>query len=58
MKMAWQRPVRTTDAEMNLEHHYDRSRVDAARDHCVATMRAALGQEQFPTVLKRLPPRR
>ena len=58
MKAAWQRPVRTTDAEMNLEHHYDRSRVDAARDHCVATMRAALGQEQFPTVLKRLPPRR
>ncbi|MEV6348980.1 hypothetical protein [Actinoplanes sp. NPDC051851] len=44
MKTAWQKPVRTTDAEMNLEHHYGRDRVDAARDHCVATMRAALGQ--------------
>jgi hypothetical protein len=43
LKAAWQRPVRTTDAEMNLEEHYDRRRVDRARDQCVATMRAALG---------------
>jgi hypothetical protein len=42
MKMAWQKPVRATDAEMNLEQHYDRARVDSARDGCVATMRAAL----------------
>jgi hypothetical protein len=48
MKDAWRKPVRTTDAEMNLEHHYDRTRVDAARDHCVATMRAALGQVPPP----------
>jgi hypothetical protein len=44
MKVAWQKPLRQTDPEMNLEEHYDRSRVDAARDHCVETMRAALGQ--------------
>jgi hypothetical protein len=44
MKTAWQKPLRTTDAEMNLENHYDRERVDRARDHCVRTMRAALGQ--------------
>ncbi|GAA2628463.1 hypothetical protein [Paractinoplanes durhamensis] len=49
MKTAWQRPLRTTDAEMNLEKHYDRVRVDAARDHCVATMRAALDREPFRT---------
>lgn len=42
MKAAWRKPVRTTDAEMNLDEHYGRARVDAARDHCVATMRAAL----------------
>jgi hypothetical protein len=42
MKAAWQKPVRTTDAEMNLEQHYDRAQVDSARDRCVATMRAAL----------------
>ena len=53
MKTAWQKPVRTTDAEMNLENHYDRTRVDLARDHCVATMRAALGQGRFPTMPKR-----
>lgn len=46
MKTAWQQPLRTTDAEMNLENHYDRTRVDAARDRCVTTMRAALGQRQ------------
>jgi hypothetical protein len=46
MKTAWQKPLRTTDAEMNLEHHYDRERVDAARDRCVETMRAALGQRR------------
>jgi hypothetical protein len=44
MKEAWQKPVRTTDAEMNLENHYDRERVDTARKRCVETMRAALGQ--------------
>jgi hypothetical protein len=49
MKEAWQRPVRTTDAEMNLEHHYDRTRVDRARDHCVEVMRESLGQQRFPT---------
>jgi hypothetical protein len=57
MKEAWQKPVRTTDAEMNLEQHYDRSRVDRARDHCVETMRAALGQGRFPAPPKRLPGR-
>ncbi|GIF03398.1 hypothetical protein [Actinoplanes siamensis] len=55
MKAAWQKPLRTTDAEMNLEKHYDRRRVDRARDHCVATMRAALGQGRFPAAPKRLP---
>lgn len=49
MKTAWQKPLRTTDAAMNLEKHYDRGRVDVARDHCVATMRAALFQSRFPT---------
>jgi hypothetical protein len=55
MKAAWQKPLRTTDAEMNLEKHYDRGRVDAARDRCVATMRASLGRGRFPTPAKRLP---
>jgi hypothetical protein len=55
MKTAWQRPVRTTDAEMNLEEHYDRTRVDLARDRCVATMRAALERGRFPDVPKRSP---
>jgi hypothetical protein len=49
MKSAWQKPLRTTDAEMNLEERYDRKRVDCARDHCVATMRAALGRRRLPT---------
>jgi hypothetical protein len=57
MKAAWQKPLRTTDAEMNLEQHYDRRRVDVARDHCVTTMRAALGQGRFPLPVKRLPAR-
>ena len=57
MKAAWQKPLRTTDAEMNLEEHYDRQDVDRFRDHCVATMRAALGQGRFPTAPKRLPRR-
>jgi hypothetical protein len=57
MKTAWQKPLRTTDAEMNLEEHYARNRVDPARDHCVATMRAALGQGHFPVAPKRLPGR-
>jgi hypothetical protein len=57
MREAWQKPLRATDAEMNLEHHYDRSRVDRARDHCVATMRAALGQGRFPVAPRRLPGR-
>ncbi|WP_045747365.1 hypothetical protein [Actinoplanes rectilineatus] len=48
MKKAWQKPVRTTDAEMNLEEHYGRARVDLARDHCVGTMRAALGLGRYP----------
>lgn len=52
MKAAWQKPLRTTDAEMNLEDRYSRKRVDFARDHCVATMRAALGQGRSPTVPK------
>lgn len=52
MKAAWQKPLRTTDAEMNLEERYSRKRVDFARDHCVATMRAALGQGRSPTVPK------
>jgi hypothetical protein len=56
MKTAWQKPLRTTDADMNLEQHYDRGRVDAARDRCVATMRAVLGKGTFPPLPKRLPP--
>jgi hypothetical protein len=48
MKTAWQKPVRITDAEMNLEEHYDRSRVDHARAHCVATMRAVLRHRRIP----------
>ena len=52
MKAAWQKPVRTTDAEMNLEERYSRKRVDCARDQCVATMRAALGQGRSPTAPK------
>lgn len=57
MKQAWQKPLRTTDADMNLEQHYDRRRVDAARDRCVVTMRAALGRGSFPAPPKRLPGR-
>lgn len=57
MKEAWQKPLRTTDAEMNLEQHYDRTRVDRARDHCVETMRAALGQGNFPAAPRRVPGR-
>ena len=57
MKAAWQKPLRTTDAEMNLEEHYDRKRVDRARDHCVATMRAALGQGRFPAAPRQRPGR-
>lgn len=57
MKAAWQKPLRTTDAEMNLEHHYGRERVDRARDHCVATMRAALERGHFPEPPKQLPGR-
>jgi hypothetical protein len=50
MKEAWTKPVRTTDPEMNLDVHYGRARVDAARDRCVATMRAALGQGHLPGI--------
>lgn len=49
MKEAWQKEVRSTDAEMNLETGYNRNRVDLARDRCVATMRAELGHGRFPT---------
>jgi hypothetical protein len=49
MKAAWQKPLRTTDAEMNLNEHYSRRCVDGARDNCVATMRTALGQGRSPT---------
>jgi hypothetical protein len=52
MKAAWQKPLRITDAEMNLEERYSRKRVDCARDHCVATMRAALGQGRSPAAPK------
>jgi hypothetical protein len=55
MKTAWQQPVRTTDEEMNLEAYYDRERVDRARDHCVATMRAAHGQGRYPKPPLQLP---
>jgi hypothetical protein len=44
MKTAWQKPLRTTDAEITLEEHYARNRVGPARDHCVATMRAGLSR--------------
>jgi hypothetical protein len=52
MKAAWQKPLRTTDAEMNLEERYSRKRVDYARNHCVAIMREALGQGRSPTAPK------
>ena len=52
MKAAWQKPLRITDAEMNLEDRYSRKRVDFARDRCVATMRTALGQGRSPTAPK------
>jgi hypothetical protein len=55
MKTAWQKPVRVEDAEMNLEEHYDRKRVDHARDHCVATMRAVLRHRRVPVAQKPLP---
>lgn len=42
MKTAWQEPVRTSDAEMNLQEHYDRAHLNRARDRCVATMRVAV----------------
>ncbi|GAB7038642.1 hypothetical protein JCM9533A_24920 [Catenuloplanes niger JCM 9533] len=51
MKQAWRKSVRTSDAEMNLEEHYERKRVDSARDYCVATMRATLGRGRFPAAL-------
>ncbi|GIE80496.1 hypothetical protein Aph02nite_64460 [Actinoplanes philippinensis] len=54
MKAAWQKPLRTSDAEMNLEKHYDRSRVDTARDRCVLTMRAALGRGAFPAPARQI----
>ncbi|WP_143267644.1 hypothetical protein [Amycolatopsis alba] len=56
MKTAWQKPVRVDDAAMNLEEHYDRKRVDHARDHCVATMRAVLGHRRIPAALPYEPP--
>ena len=52
MKAAWQKPLRTTDAEMNLEERYSRKRVDYARNHYVAIMREALGQGRSPTAPK------
>ncbi|MGW6930744.1 hypothetical protein ACWGE0_11810 [Lentzea sp. NPDC054927] len=55
MKTAWQQPVRVNDAEMNLEEYYDRKRVDHARDHCVATMRAVLWHKRVPAAPKPLP---
>ncbi|WP_326950963.1 hypothetical protein OG439_20465 [Amycolatopsis sp. NBC_01307] len=55
MKTAWQKPVRVDDAEMNLDEHYDRKRVDHARDHCVTTMRAALRHRRVPAAQKPLP---
>ncbi|WP_245757664.1 hypothetical protein [Amycolatopsis xylanica] len=54
MKTVWQKPVRTEDAEMNLDEHYDRSPVDHARDHCVATMRAVLRHGRVPAAPKSL----
>lgn len=55
MKAAWQKPVRVKDAEMNLEEPYDRKRVDHARDHCVATMRAVLRHRPIAAAPKPLP---
>lgn len=55
MKTAWQKPVRTEDAEMNLEERYDRKRVDHARDHCVATMRGVLRHGRIPAAPKPIP---
>lgn len=48
MKTAWQKPVCVEDAEMNLKEGYDRKRVDQARSHCVATMRAVLRHRRTP----------
>ncbi|PWR12622.1 hypothetical protein DKT69_23415 [Micromonospora sicca] len=42
MRQAWQQPVLTTDADMNLQVRYPRDQIDAARGACIATMRAAL----------------
>jgi hypothetical protein len=42
MQEAWRQPVRTTNAEMNLDAPYPRDEIDAARSRCVAVMRTAL----------------
>ncbi|MFI7553850.1 hypothetical protein ACIBQ2_29420 [Micromonospora sediminimaris] len=42
MQQAWQQPLLTTDAEMNLQVRYPRDQIDAARGACIETMRAAL----------------
>jgi hypothetical protein len=49
-QLGWQKDVRSTDAEMNLESVFNRNRVDLARDRCVATMRAerSLGANASP----------
>lgn len=54
MRMAWQKPVRTTDAQMNLEQHYERSRIDEARNKCVATMREIVDRRPITALLSRL----
>ncbi|MGY4898659.1 hypothetical protein ACWEEK_24130 [Micromonospora aurantiaca (nom. illeg.)] len=42
MRQAWQQPVLTTDADMNLQVRYPRDQIDAARGICISTMRGAL----------------
>ncbi|WP_327034865.1 hypothetical protein [Micromonospora ureilytica] len=42
MRQAWQQPVLTTDAGMNLQVRYPRDQIDAARGTCISSMRDAL----------------
>lgn len=44
MMQAWQEPVITDDAQVSLGRAYPRDEINAARDQCVAAMRATLGR--------------
>jgi hypothetical protein len=47
MQEAWQQPVLTADAEMNLRARYPRDEIDSARGVCITTMRATLRRARF-----------